>query len=79
MELPQEVKRAGGKWNLQRQVWELRYDQVMALGLERRIVKGKSIQYWILASNIGCLYPILDTVLCGQVLYIIKFGIQSHS
>jgi hypothetical protein len=43
IDLRQQVKRAGGKWNPQRQVWELRHDQVVALGLEARMVGGKSI------------------------------------
>ncbi len=30
-------QRAGGKWNPMRRVWELRYDRVVELGLERRI------------------------------------------
>jgi hypothetical protein len=34
-----QVKGAGGMWNPQRRVWELRYDRVVALGLERRIVE----------------------------------------
>ena len=38
-----QVKQAGGLWNPQLQVWELRYDQVSALGLESRIVGGKSL------------------------------------
>jgi len=32
------VKRAGGAWNPDRRVWQLRYDRVVALGLRRRIV-----------------------------------------
>ena len=32
------VKQAGGTWNPQRRVWELRYDRTIALGLEDRIV-----------------------------------------
>jgi hypothetical protein len=32
------VKRAGGTWNPDRAVWQLRYDRVVALGLRRRIV-----------------------------------------
>ena len=38
-----QVKQAGGLWNPPLQVWELRYDQVSALGLESRIVGGKSL------------------------------------
>jgi hypothetical protein len=33
------VKEARGTWNPQRRVWELRYDRVIALGLEDRIVQ----------------------------------------
>lgn len=33
-----QVKQAGGTWNAERKVWELRYDQVVALGLETRLV-----------------------------------------
>jgi hypothetical protein len=32
------VKQAGGAWNPDRMVWQLRYDRVVALGLRRRIV-----------------------------------------
>ena len=32
------VKRAGGAWNPDRTVWQLRYDRVVAFGLRRRIV-----------------------------------------
>jgi hypothetical protein len=32
------VKQAGGTWNPQRRVWELRYDRAIALSLEDRIV-----------------------------------------
>ena len=32
------VKQAGGTWNPDRTVWQLRYDRVVALGLRRRIV-----------------------------------------
>jgi hypothetical protein len=32
------VKQAGGVWNPDRAVWQLRYDRVVALGLRRRIV-----------------------------------------
>jgi hypothetical protein len=44
VEVRQQVKRAGGKWHPQPGVWELRYDRVIALGLEERIVgDGESI------------------------------------
>ena len=36
------VKQAGGTWNSERTVWQLRYDRVAALGLRRRIV---TLQY----------------------------------
>jgi hypothetical protein len=32
------VKEAGGTWNPERRVWQLRYDRAIALGLEDRIV-----------------------------------------
>jgi hypothetical protein len=32
------VKQAGGTWNPERRLWQLRYDRVVALGLNRRIV-----------------------------------------
>jgi len=38
-EVQSQVKQAGGKWNRRRQVWELRYDQVVALKLQARIVE----------------------------------------
>ncbi len=42
-----QVKQAGGTWNPERRVWQLRYDRVVALGLNSRIVDE-------LASNSGC-------------------------
>ncbi len=38
-ELQRRVKQAGGKWNSAKRVWEIHYDQAMALGLKKRIVK----------------------------------------
>jgi hypothetical protein len=35
--LPRQVKRAGGRWNPTRGVWELRRDQALKLGLKERI------------------------------------------
>jgi hypothetical protein len=40
LEVRNQVKRAGGRWDPQRRVWELRYDRVVALGLADRIVEG---------------------------------------
>jgi hypothetical protein len=37
-ELARQVKEAGGRWNGQRKVWDLPLGEVMALGLEERIV-----------------------------------------
>ena len=44
------VKRAGGTWNRDRQVRQLRYDRLIALGLTRLIVDDS-------ASNSGCSEP----------------------
>ena len=41
MDLRRQVKAAGGKWRPQPQVWELRYDQIVALGLTGRIVENQ--------------------------------------
>ncbi len=38
-EIRQAVKAAGGWWNPQNRVWELRYDRIIDLGLEERIVE----------------------------------------
>ena len=40
--LREQVKQVGGKWNPRRKVWEIRYDQVVALKLETRIVEEKA-------------------------------------
>ncbi len=37
-EVRRQVKAAGGKWNPREVVWELSYEQVVALGLTERIV-----------------------------------------
>ncbi len=39
VDMRERVKKAGGKWNRSHKVWELRYDQVVALKLEARIVE----------------------------------------
>jgi hypothetical protein len=39
--LRQQVKRVGGKWHPQQEVWEMRYEQVLALGLADRIVESR--------------------------------------
>jgi hypothetical protein len=38
-DLQRRVKQAGGKWNRERGAWEISYDQAIALGLKKRIVK----------------------------------------
>lgn len=38
-DLQQRVKRAGGRWNPERRLWEIRYDRVLELGLSERIKK----------------------------------------
>src|SRR5262245_57884570 len=38
-ELQRRIKQAGGKWNSAKRVWEIPYDQAVALGLKKRIVK----------------------------------------
>ena len=40
--LREQVKQMGGKWNRSRKVWELRYEYVVALKLETRIVEEKA-------------------------------------
>jgi len=47
VEVRDRVKQAGGTWNPQRRAWQLRYDRVVALGLNSRIVDEA-------ASNSGC-------------------------
>ena len=42
-EVREHVKRAGGVWKPASRVWALRYDQVVLLGLEARIVAAQSI------------------------------------
>lgn len=39
-ELRQQVKDAGGVWNPDQHAWALRYDQVLNLGLQARIVNN---------------------------------------
>jgi hypothetical protein len=37
-ELARRVRQAGGRWNPNKRAWELRYDRVVELGLEERVV-----------------------------------------
>ena len=41
--LRKQVKQCGGRWDPQRGVWELRYEQVVALGLEARVIDSGSL------------------------------------
>ena len=41
LELREKVKRAGGIWRPRQQLWELPYGQILALGLEDRIVEDR--------------------------------------
>jgi hypothetical protein len=36
------VKRAGGTWNPDRRLWQMRYDRAVRLGLTRRIVDDQA-------------------------------------
>ena len=47
VDVRERVKQAGGTWNPERRVWQLRYDSVVALGLNRRIANEP-------ASTSGC-------------------------
>lgn len=38
-ELQRRVRQAGGKWNATKRLWEIHYDQAIALGLKHRIVR----------------------------------------
>jgi hypothetical protein len=41
--LRRKIKDAGGRWNGRTQVWRLRYDKAVELGLRARIIGRKSI------------------------------------
>jgi hypothetical protein len=41
-DMRERVKQAGGKWNRSHKVWDMRYDQVVALTLEARIVEEEA-------------------------------------
>jgi len=41
--LQQQIKRRGGRWNPQRGLWEVRYEQVVALGLQDRMIDTKGL------------------------------------
>ena len=45
VDMRERVKQAGGKWNRSHKVWELRYDQVVALTLEARIVEEEEASH----------------------------------
>lgn len=38
-ELGEQVKAAGGKWSKEDKLWQLPYDEAVALGLEHRIAR----------------------------------------
>lgn len=40
-ELAGRVRRAGGKWNRETRLWELRYDRAVQLEIQDRIEQGK--------------------------------------
>ncbi len=42
--LRQQIKQRGGRWDPRRGIWELRYEHVVALGLEERILDSEGLQ-----------------------------------
>ena len=52
-DLRTQVKAEGGRWNPERQVWELRYDRVKRLGLEGRLVRDAAGEYEVFAYGVG--------------------------
>jgi hypothetical protein len=57
--LRQQVGAAGGKWNEERRLWELRYAQVKDLGLEERMVREEDGVYVVEGAD-GNLYLMED-------------------
>jgi len=41
--LRQQIKQRGGRWNPQQGLWAVRYEHVLALGLQARIVDTKGL------------------------------------
>jgi len=39
-DVQKRIRQGGGRWNRQRKVWELRYDKVVELGLQDRLVQA---------------------------------------
>ncbi|MBI3108186.1 MAG: hypothetical protein HYY95_21870 [Candidatus Rokubacteria bacterium] len=81
------VKQAGGTWNPERRVWQLRYDRVVALGLNGRIVdepasnsggqgaSGENLHADARApSRWRCSHPLLDAGIPWQMT-----ALQSNS
>ena len=52
-DLRAQVKAEGGRWNPERQVWELRYDRVKRLELEGRLVRDAAGDYEVFAYSVG--------------------------
>jgi hypothetical protein len=52
-DLRAQVKAEGGRWNPERQVWELRYDRVKRLELEGRLVRDEAGDYEVFAYNVS--------------------------
>ena len=59
VEMRDRVKQAGGKWNRRRKVWDMRYDQVVALKLEARIVEEE-------ASNPSPTFLVMEKSSCNR-------------
>ena len=45
VELRGRIKRVGGRWDGQRRLWEMRYEQAVALGVTARIVKAGGMRH----------------------------------
>ncbi len=46
VELQRKVKRAGGRWNAEKRLWEIRYDRAVELGLKGRMTSPKSLRIY---------------------------------
>jgi len=51
-DLRAQVKAEGGRWNPERQVWELRYDRVKRLELEGRLVRNAAGDYEVFEYSV---------------------------
>lgn len=78
-EIREKVKTAGGIWRPRQKLWELRYADIVALGLESRVVPGDETasRYDLDTQNLPHVYTEFQRQTRVYPRFLVAYGLQS--